>query len=68
MTQRKWTRLKVERAARGVTQQELADESGIPEWRIAKLETLRLRPSERDLLRLAKVFEIDPQDLEATVE
>lgn len=49
----RWTALRVARARRGLTQRDLADLAGMTESKVAKLETLRQRPTPDELRRIA---------------
>lgn len=59
----KWTGLKVARARAGLTQFDLALRVGLSESRIARLETLRQRPTPRELAQLAEALGIDAEEL-----
>ena len=60
---RRWSALKVARARAGLTQLDLALKAGLSESRVAKLETLRQRPTADEVARLAGVLGVNPEEL-----
>ena len=56
-------RIKRERLARNMTQLELADQVGVGVPHISKVETDRENPSDDLLTRIAKVFDLKPDEL-----
>lgn len=56
-------RIRRERLKLGLTQRQLADRVGVSVPHISKLESDRDRPSDDLIVRLARVFKVDPDEL-----
>jgi transcriptional regulator with XRE-family HTH domain len=63
MLQRLGRRIREERDKRGMTQQALADKTGLSRGFIARLETGRHDPSATTLAKLARALRVDVGDL-----
>ena len=60
---RRWLTLKVARARAGLTQLDLALQTGLSESTVAKLETMRRRPTAAELARLAEALGMGTEEL-----
>jgi transcriptional regulator with XRE-family HTH domain len=60
---RKWLALEVARVRAGLTQLDLALQAGLSESTVAKLESLRRRPTAAEVARLAEVLGVDAEEL-----
>ena len=60
--------LKVLRAISGSTQLDVQRRTEIPDWRLSLLESGYKEPTRKELLVLAKEFEVAPELLQSTIK